>query len=81
MKRVATCIIALLSAYNGALAADEAVFVQKDNARHYFRGDVPEVLMFHRALDQSEQNRVGAYLKDRYGMDRDANDYENRYLT
>jgi len=33
MKRVATCIIALLSAYNGALAADEAVFVEKGNAR------------------------------------------------
>lgn len=33
MKRIATCIIALLSAYNGALAADEAVFIEKGNAR------------------------------------------------
>ena len=33
MKRVATCIIALLLAYNGALAADEAVFVKKVSAR------------------------------------------------
>ena len=32
MKRVATCIIAVLSAYNGALTADEAVFVEKGNA-------------------------------------------------
>jgi len=32
MKRVATCIIALLLAYNGALTADEAVFVEKGNA-------------------------------------------------
>jgi hypothetical protein len=33
MKRVATCIIALLSVYNGALAMDETVFVEKGNAR------------------------------------------------
>jgi hypothetical protein len=32
MKRIATCIIALLLAYNGALAADEAVFVERGNA-------------------------------------------------
>lgn len=43
MKRVATCIIALLSAYNGALAADEAVFVAKGNA-----GRTHPQLLLHR---------------------------------
>ena len=33
MKRIATCIIAVLSAYNGAPAADEAVFVERGSAR------------------------------------------------
>ena len=39
MKRIATCIIAVLSAYNGApaaddvAAADEAVFVERGSAR------------------------------------------------
>jgi hypothetical protein len=33
MKRVVTCIVALLSAYNGALGADKAVFVEKGKAR------------------------------------------------
>ena len=32
MLKTATCIIALLSAYYGAPAADEAVFVEKGNA-------------------------------------------------
>lgn len=51
-----------------ALTDGETFIGGNGDGRHYSRGDVAEVIMFRRALDQPEERRIGAYLKNRYGI-------------
>ena len=39
------------------------------NQGRYFAGDIAEYIVFDRALSPAEQNLVGAYLAEKYGMD------------
>ena len=51
-----------------ALTDGEMFIGGNGTGRHYFQGDVAEVIVFHRALDEAQHHRVGAYLKNRYGI-------------
>jgi hypothetical protein len=53
---------------NIALTEGEMFIGGNGNGRHYFSGDVAEVIMFNRVLDQAQLHRLGAYLKNRYGI-------------